>query len=157
VTFTPRSLYVHGLAAGVSLVAVPVALLVGVDPRTVRTSVARLVSGDRSFGQQGQALGLLTMACIFVGGGAAVIGLLVALFASIVSSSALDIVSRVILAVIAPAGALLVIVRARSLVGGRRYDLEREQRAFPGAEPRPWGVLPMVVTYGLGLWVLSRG
>lgn len=89
---------------------------------------------------------------------AGVLGLLAALVASLLSSASLDIVSRLVLGLIGAAGALLVITRARVIIGRRRYDMQREvqQFGFPGCEPRGWEVLPIVIAYGVGLWLFSR-
>ena len=154
-----RSFYVRVLAAGVGAIGAPISLFFGLDLESVHAAVARLKPGDeRTFGQQDEALNLICLACIVVGGLTAALTIGLAIAGHLASSKPLDVASDLVAGVMGLLMILLMITRTRSIVGNRRFDTERElrQTAFPGAEPRVWELVPLVIGYVVTVWLFSR-
>jgi hypothetical protein len=151
------SLYQRLLMMGLRSLALPIALISGLDTRQVSEISRGLSEYPRTFAKQDEALALIGVGCGVIGGCSAFLGITVALVGSLTSTPSLFFLARVFLSVLAPGGVLLVVTRLRSNAGNRRYgdELNLPQGDLTVAEPKSWEPLLMTVAYGISFW-LSR-
>lgn len=147
--------YLAAIRNLVILTAGPTGLVIGTTSTGVRDSIDNLKLGPGRFSSVDEALALVATSSIVTGGVCAVVGILSQLAATVTGLVGLHIVARLLLSGIAPAGVLLVSVRTRSVLAGRKFENESGlvRPDLTPAIPRPWEIIALAAA-AIASWLL---